>query len=175
MLVFPVPELFSAGEKMKSVIFKELKLVCICFIFVSFGLAAEPEFNPSTRELTVPTLRVNGMLYRNGQVKLNDNGTWQLLAITAPSTTTNPICDIPRAQARKDDLEKLTEIYTPSFSTIEYLLASDMEAYDAICKMSVTPKLLEILNSRAKSHYPRFATIKYLTDDDLAASNRLGN
>ncbi len=162
---------------MKASTSMELKYFCAWMFSLSFSmnLAAEPEFNPSTRELSVPTLRLNGVLYRNGKVKLNDNGTWQLIAITAPSATINPICDIPRAQARKDDLERLTERYTPSFSLIESLLASDMEAYDSICKMSVTPKLLEILNSRAKSYYPSFGLIKSLTDDDLAALSRLGN
>jgi len=154
-------------------IFFKKSLSFLCFIFISFNVFAEPEFELNSGLLTIPMVRVDGALFRNAQVILSGDGTWNLKSIDAPQNTTNPICDIERETARNDALESLTERYSPSFSTIESLLSNYMKAYDEICLMDETPVLLEILNSRAESYYPSFSTILSLTKNDLEALENL--
>lgn len=145
---------------------------CILLIF-SVNAYSAPEFDSNTGILRVPIVRVDGKLYRNAEVMLRGDGTWSLQAIDSPIAATNPICGIPRATARNDALQELTETYSPSFSLIESLLESDMDAYDAICAMTETSVLLEILNRLSESYYPHFSLIKTLTDSDLQAYNKL--
>ena len=138
-----------------------------CIFFISFNVYAEPEFEFKSSLLTLPTVRVDGVLFRNALIILGSDGVWSLQSIDAPQEKNNPICDIERTTARSDALEDITERHTPNFSTIEFLLNDDMEAYDEICQMEETPVLLEILNDVSERHYPNFSTILFLTKDDL--------
>jgi len=147
----------------------------LCIAFVSFVAYAEPEFESSTGLLVLPTVRVDGVLYRNAEVILGHDGQWSIQAVDIPIETTNPVCDIDREIARIDALEVITEAHTPDFSTIEYVLNRDMEAYDAICKMQESSVLLEILNDSSESHYPDFSTILYVLERDLESLGNLNN
>jgi hypothetical protein len=119
--------------------------------------------------LTVPTVRVDGRLYRDASVILRPDGTWTLLAITPPTATTNAVCGVSRKQAEEDLREYETERFTPNFSLIEYSVSSGMEDYDIICSWAETPKLLEILEDRAQDFWPSFGTIRYAAEQDIAA------
>ena len=149
--------------------------VFFILVFDSFNIFAEPTFKFDSDILHLPTVRVDGKLFRNVNVVLRSDGTWGLLSIDEMPVTTNPICDIERKIARSDALADYTERYSPSFSLIESLLQSAMEAYDTICAMDETPVLLEILNNRAERYYPGFSLILSLTECDLEAFENLKN
>ena len=148
-------------------------LVVFLLAFSSFNIFAEPTYKFGTEILHLPTVRIDGKLFRNIEVVLRADGTWGVQSIGVIPVTINPICDIEREMARSDALADHTERYTPSFSLIESLLQGDMEAYDTICSMDETPILLEILNEYAERYYPSFSLILSLTESDLEAFEKL--
>ena len=85
----------------------------------------------------------------------------------------NPVSDISRSKAEADLKASLEKKYNNSYSLIETLLNSGMQAYDELSKEPDTNVNNDILNSLLKKYYPSFSLIQTLYDSNKASYDRL--
>jgi len=87
----------------------------------------------------------------------------------------NPVCDVGRNKAYSDIKQNLTDRYAPSYSTVEMLLKSNMEAFDEICRLTDTQASNQVLQNLKNRYYPSFSTILMLYKSNMESRQRLNS
>jgi hypothetical protein len=82
-----------------------------------------------------------------------------ILLFIVTTSYANPVCNVGREKARADLLKELTEIFAPNYSAIDSLLKSNMEDFDAICKLPDSQTSNEVLQFLKDIFYPFFSNI----------------
>lgn len=154
---------------------KIFKIAILASMLIStIGLAqAENDFNFGSRLLKMSAVNVHGETFRNVEVILKIDGTYQIISAEAPVQLDNPVCDINRETASQDALDDALEDWGSDYSMVQYSLNKDMDAYDDICAMEKSAVYLEILNEASSDWYPDFSMIKYSLNKDLEAYENL--
>lgn len=93
---------------------------------------------------------------------------------SSPSGRTNPVCAVGRAQAEQDIQQELMNRYAPSYSTVEMLFETNMEAFDEICTYPASGTSAQVLQNLKNSYYPHFSTIQMLYQSHMESAGRLG-
>jgi len=97
-----------------------------------------------------------------------------IVILSFPSISlANPFADITHDQAKADCLFHLKKQYRSNYSTIKFLLRSNMEAFD---KLHVIPAGGEsdlILSRLLATYYPSFSAIHNLYEKEIEAMREI--